>query len=175
MVQNLPDNKSIYKNEDGTWKTPDEVGDNAVVDFAQILYYCDTSDTSVAGNAFGGGMFNNVHYFNAVKVNKLQGNSKSATMTTGEPNKNWYYVDVCYDDVNTECMAQTRVENAGDSAWPRPALRTQATCAMSTSWFLPPVWKAVTASTMITLTRCTMATPTPRTRIPMWMMTAMLC
>ena len=114
MVQNLPDNKSIYKNEDGTWKTPDEVGDNAVVDFAQILYYCDTSDTSVAGNAFGGGMFNNVHYFNAVKVNKLQGDSKSATMTTGEANKNWYYVDVCYDDVNTECMAQTRVENAGD-------------------------------------------------------------
>lgn len=114
MVQNLPDNKSIYKNDDGSWKTPDEVGDNAVVDFAQILYYCDTSDTSVAGNAFGGGMFNNVHYFNAVKVNKLQGDSKSATMTTGEPNKNWYYVDVCYDDVNTECMAQTRVENAGD-------------------------------------------------------------
>lgn len=35
-------------------------------------------------------------------------------MTTGEANKNWYYVDVCYDDVNTECMAQTRVENAGD-------------------------------------------------------------
>lgn len=114
MVQNLPDNKSIYKNEDGTWKTPDEVGDNAVVDFAQILYYCNTSDTSVAGNAFGGGMFNNVHYFNAVKVNKLQGDSNSATMTTGEANKNWYYVDVCYDDVNTECMAQTRVENAGD-------------------------------------------------------------
>lgn len=114
MVQNLPDNKSIYKNDDGSWKTPDEVGDNAVVDFAQILYYCNTSDTSVAGNAFGGGMFNNVHYFNAVKVNKLQGDSNSATMTTGEPNKNWYYVDVCYDDVNTECMAQTRVENAGD-------------------------------------------------------------
>lgn len=114
MVQNLPDNKSIYKNDDGSWKTPDEVGDNAVVDFAQVLYYCDTADTSVAGNAFGGGMFNNVHYFNAVKVNKLQGDSKSATMTTGEANKNWYYVDVCYDDINTECMAQTRVENAGD-------------------------------------------------------------
>ena len=117
MVQNLPDNKEIYKKTvDGkeVWKTPDEVGDNAVVDFAQILYYCNTSDTSVAGNAFGGGMFNNVHYFNAVKVNKLQGDSNSATMTTGEPNKNWYYVDVCYDDVNTECMAQTRVENAGD-------------------------------------------------------------
>lgn len=117
MVQNLPDNKKIYKKTvDGkeVWKTADEVGDNAVVDFAQILYYCDTSDTSIAGNAFGGGMFNNVHYFNAVKVNKLQGESNSATMTTGEPNKNWYYVDVCYDDVNTECMAQTRVENAGD-------------------------------------------------------------
>lgn len=117
MVQNLPDNKEIYKKTvDGkeVWKTADEVGNDAVVDFAQILYYCDTSDTSVAGNAFGGGMFNNVHYFNAVKVNKLEGNSKSATMTTGEPNKNWYYVDVCYDDVNTECMAQTRVENAGD-------------------------------------------------------------
>ena len=117
MVQNLPDNKEIYKKTvDGkeVWKTPDEVGDNAVVDFAQILYYCDTSDTSVAGNAFGGGMFNNVHYFNAVKVNKLQGDSNSATMTTGEANKNWYYVDVCYDDVNTDCMAQTRVENAGD-------------------------------------------------------------
>ena len=117
MVQNLPDNKEIYKKTvDGkeVWKTPDEVGNDAVVDFAQILYYCNTSDTSVAGNAFGGGMFNNVHYFNAVKVNKLQGDSNSATMTTGEPNKNWYYVDVCYDDVNTECMAQTRVENAGD-------------------------------------------------------------
>ena len=117
MVQNLPDNKKIYKKTvDGkeVWKTADEVGDNAVVDFAQILYYCDTSDTSIAGNAFGGGMFNNVHYFNAVKVNKLEGNSNSATMTTGEANKNWYYVDVCYDDVNTECMAQTRVENAGD-------------------------------------------------------------
>ena len=117
MVQNLPDNKEIYKKTvDGkeVWKTPDEVGDNAVVDFAQILYYCDTSDTSVAGNAFGGGMFNNVHYFNAVKVNKLQGDSQSATMTTDKGNKNWYYVDVCYDDVNTECMAQTRVENAGD-------------------------------------------------------------
>lgn len=117
MVQNLPDNKEIYKKTvDGkeVWKTPDEVGDNAVVDFAQILYYCDTSDTSVAGNAFGGGMFNNVHYFNAVKVNKLEGNSTSAKLTTGEANKNWYYVDVCYDDVNTECMAQTRVENAGD-------------------------------------------------------------
>ena len=114
MVQNLPDNKSIYKNDDGSWKTPDEVGNDAVVDFAQILYYCDTSDTSIAGNAFGGGMFNNVHYFNAAKVNKLQGDSNSATMTTGEANKNWYYVDVCYDDVNTECMAQTRVENAGD-------------------------------------------------------------
>lgn len=107
-------------------------------------------------------MFNNVHYFNAVKVNKLQGDSNSATMTTGEPNKNWYYVDVCYDDVNTECMAQTRVENAGD-------LRHV------NFWFLPPVWKAVTASTMITLTRCTMATPTPRTRILMWIKTAMLC
>lgn len=117
MVQNLPDNKEIYKKTvDGkeVWKTPDEVGNDAVVDFAQILYYCDTSDTSVAGNAFGGGMFNNVHYFNEVKVNKLQGDSNSATMTTGEANKNWYYVDVCYDDVNTECMAQTRVENAGD-------------------------------------------------------------
>ena len=117
MVQNLPDNKEIYKKTvDGkeVWKTPDEVGNDAVVDFAQILYYCNTSDTSVAGNAFGGGMFNNVHYFNAVKVNKLQGDSNSATMTTGEANKNWYYVDVCYDDVNTECMAQTRVENAGD-------------------------------------------------------------
>ena len=117
MVQNLPDNKEIYKKTvDGkeVWKTADEVGNDAVVDFAQILYYCDTSDTSVAGNAFGGGMFNNVHYFNAVKVNKLQGDSTSAKMTTGEANKNWYYVDVCYDDVNTECMAQTRVENAGD-------------------------------------------------------------
>lgn len=117
MVQNLPDNKEIYKKTvDGkeVWKTADEVGNDAVVDFAQILYYCNTSDTSVAGNAFGGGMFNNVHYFNAVKVNKLEGNSTSAKLTTGEANKNWYYVDVCYDDVNTECMAQTRVENAGD-------------------------------------------------------------
>lgn len=74
-----------------------------------------------------------------------------------------------------ESMTNSDDEVIAQRAWPRPALRTQATCAMSTSWFLPPVWKAVTASTMITLTRCTMATPTPRTRIPMWMMTAMLC
>lgn len=83
-------------------------------------------------------------------------------MTTGEANKNWYYVDVCYDDVNTECMAQTRVENAGDMRHVN-------------FLFLPPVWKAVTASTMITLTRCTMATPTPKTRNPIRMMPAMLC
>lgn len=114
MVQNLPANKEIYKKTvDGkeVWKTADEVGNDAVVDFAQILYYCDTSDTSVAGAAFGGGMFNNVHYFNAVKVNSLVGDETSAT-ATGD--KKWYYVDVCYDDINTECMDQTRVETDGN-------------------------------------------------------------
>ncbi|MFR6165481.1 MAG: hypothetical protein ACLUJU_05320 [Subdoligranulum sp.] len=106
-------------------------------------------------------MFNNVHYFNAVKVNKLQG-EQLATMTTGEANKNWYYVDVCYDDVNTERMAQTRVENAG--------LLRHVNFLVS-----PSGLEGRYSKYYITLTRCTMATPTPRTRIPMWMMTAMLC
>ena len=101
LVQNaFPE---IYKNEDGSWKTPEELEEagNNIVDFGQIMYFCDTAETSVAGEAFGGGYFNNVHYFNCVRTNE-----------SGEDN--WYYVDACYDDIYVVCMDQTRAESDGN-------------------------------------------------------------
>ena len=91
----------IYQNEDGSWKTPEEVGDDAIVDFVQIRFYVDVADASVAGedSGFGepGTMFNEPHYFNAVKIADQ-----------------WYYVDSCYDDVYCEVMSQSRVETDGN-------------------------------------------------------------
>ena len=37
-------------------------------DFIQAKFYADTAETSVAGEGFGGGAFNNVHYMNAVRL-----------------------------------------------------------------------------------------------------------
>ncbi|MGI6012986.1 MAG: S-layer homology domain-containing protein [Oscillospiraceae bacterium] len=96
----------IYRNKKddgswGSWKTPEEVGDKAMVDFVQCRFYADIAETSVAGpnSGFGeaGTMFNETHYYNAVKIGG-----------------NWYYVDACYDDVYCEVMSQYRVETDGN-------------------------------------------------------------
>ncbi len=75
--------------------------DEAIVDFAKIQYLSNVSESSVAAgdSGFGDGdaMFNSAHYMNAVKVD-------------GQ----WYYVDACYDDVNTEVISQYRVETEGN-------------------------------------------------------------
>ena len=81
----------IYKDEEGEWKTKDEVKDDYMVDYVMIKYDHTTD--------FGGSTihFNSPHYFNAIKLHDK-----------------WYYVDACYDDVNQEVMDQKRVENDGD-------------------------------------------------------------
>ena len=101
LIQNM--HPEVYK-KDGKWKTPAEVGDDDLVDFIQAKFYADTSKTSVAGEGFGGGAFNNVHYMNAVRV-------------PGAPNASsdgeWFYTDACYDDIYIECMSQYRGEAQG--------------------------------------------------------------
>lgn len=96
----------IYQNEDGTWKTAEQVGDNDIVDLVQIRFYVDLADISVAGANSGFGssdeMFSSVHYFNAVKVTQEDGSSS------------WYYIDSAYDDISTEVMDQCRVETKGN-------------------------------------------------------------
>lgn len=70
-----------------------------MVDFVQARFYADIGETSVAGgeSGFGAGMFNETHYYNAVKVDG-----------------DWFYVDACYDDAYAEVMSQYRVETAGN-------------------------------------------------------------
>lgn len=73
-----------------------------VVDFVQIKYLTNVAESSVAAgdSGFGDGdaMFNSPHFLNAVKLD----------------NGNWYYIDACYDDINTEVISQERVETDGN-------------------------------------------------------------
>ena len=105
LLQNL--HPEVYKTTDDAgntvWKTPDQVGDADLVDFIQAKFYADTAETSVAGEGFGGGAFNNVHYMNAVRL------PNADNKADGE----WFYTDVCYDDIYVECMAQYRGEVQG--------------------------------------------------------------
>lgn len=100
LIQNL--HTDVYK-KDGKWRTPDDIGNEALVDFIQAKFYADTANTSVAGEGFGGGVFNNVHYMNAVRL------KNAPNASDGE----WFYTDVCYDDIYIECMAQYRGEAQG--------------------------------------------------------------
>ena len=97
--------------ENGKWCTPAQVdakgGD--IVDFNQVMFYADTAETSVAGEGFGGGAFNNVHYFNAVRIDDAPTSSNSDDQMVG----NWFYVDACYNDIYVECISQYRVEGEG--------------------------------------------------------------
>ena len=79
------------------------MGDDDLVDFIQAKFYADTAETSVAGEGFGGGAFNNVHYMNAVRLPNAD----------NKANGEWFYTDVCYDDIYVECMAQYRGEVQG--------------------------------------------------------------
>ena len=101
LLQNL--HPEVYKTADGIWKTPAQVGDDDLVDFIQAKFYADTAETSVAGEGFGGGAFNNVHYMNAVRLPNAE----------NKANGEWFYTDVCYDDIYVECMAQYRGEVQG--------------------------------------------------------------
>ncbi len=87
------------------WATVKEVDENGgdIVDFVQVLFYTNTAETSIAGEGFGGGWFNNVHYFNAAKLVDQE----------SEGVGNWYYVDACYDDIYIECLEQYRGESDG--------------------------------------------------------------
>lgn len=105
LLQNL--HPEVYKTTDdegnAIWKTPAQVGDDDLVDFIQAKFYADTAETSVAGEGFGGGAFNNVHYMNAVRLPNAD----------NKANGEWFYTDVCYDDIYVECMAQYRGEAQG--------------------------------------------------------------
>lgn len=101
LLQNL--HPEVYKTTDGIWKTPAQVGEDDLVDFIQAKFYADTAETSVAGEGFGGGAFNNVHYMNAVRLPNAD----------NKANGEWFYTDVCYDDIYVECMAQYRGEAQG--------------------------------------------------------------
>ena len=105
LLQNL--HPEVYKTTDdegkAIWKTPAQVGDDDLVDFIQAKFYADTAKTSVAGEGFGGGAFNNVHYMNAVRLPNAD----------NKANGEWFYTDVCYDDIYVECMAQYRGEVQG--------------------------------------------------------------
>ena len=101
LLQNL--HPEVYKTDDGIWKTPAQVGDDDLVDFVQAKFYADTAETSVAGEGFGGGAFNNVHYMNAVRLPNAD----------NKANGEWFYTDVCCDDIYVECMAQYRGEVQG--------------------------------------------------------------
>lgn len=105
LLQNL--HPEVYKTTDDEgntiWKTPAQVGDDDLVDFIQAKFYADTAETSVAGEGFGGGAFNNVHYMNAVRLPNAD----------NKANGEWFYTDVCYDDIYVECMAQYRSEAQG--------------------------------------------------------------
>lgn len=75
--------------------------DEAMIDFVQIKYLTNVEDSSVAAgdSGFGDGdaMFNSSHFLNAVKLGDT-----------------WYYVDSCYDDIDTEVVSQYRVETEGN-------------------------------------------------------------
>lgn len=105
LLQNL--HPEVYKTTDDEgntiWKTPAQVGNDDLVDFIQAKFYADTAETSVAGEGFGGGAFNNVHYMNAVRLPNAD----------NKANGEWFYTDVCYDDIYVECMAQYRGEVQG--------------------------------------------------------------
>ena len=105
LLQNL--HPEVYQTTDdegkSIWKTPDQVADDDLVDFVQAKFYADTAETSVAGEGFGGGAFNNVHYMNAARLPNAD----------NKANGEWFYTDVCYDDIYVECMAQYRGEVQG--------------------------------------------------------------
>lgn len=78
-----------------------EQDDEAMVDFVKIQFLTNVAESSVASgdSGFGDGdaMFNSAHYLNAVRLDDT-----------------WYYIDACYDDINTEVISQERVETDGN-------------------------------------------------------------
>lgn len=89
---------SVYKDENGAWKTYEELNEgsngswDAMVDYVRITFDTDVTMFGVTQDDF-----RSDHYWNAVKVNG-----------------DWYYVDPCYTDVFVEVMARDRVETNGN-------------------------------------------------------------
>ena len=110
----------VYQNDDGSWKTKDEVngkivlekdeetgeykkdsngdyiytieGDQSyMVDFVRIDW---DSEVEMLGET---SKFQSPHFFSATKVDGK-----------------WYYVDSCYNDIYVECMQRNRVETDGN-------------------------------------------------------------
>ena len=75
--------------------------EDPVVDFVMIKYLTNVAQSSIAAgdSGFGDGdaMFNAPHFLNAVKYGDK-----------------WYYIDACYDDINSEVISQERVETDGN-------------------------------------------------------------
>ena len=88
-----------YRNQDGSFKTYDEIMEAGtdMIDMVMIKYDADPNEVSVAGPDSGfEGRFTEPHFYNALKLNNQ-----------------WYYVDVCYDDIEPETISQYRVETDG--------------------------------------------------------------
>ncbi len=96
-----------YQDKNGEWLPADEA--DHIVDFGQVMFYADTEESSIAGEGFGGGAFNNVHYFNYVRVD----DAPTSTVEDDAMEGNWFFVDTCYDDIYIECMTQYRAEVDG--------------------------------------------------------------
>ncbi len=94
--------------------TPDHI-----IDFVQIKFHANVAESSVAGadSGFGDGdaIFNEPHYFNAIRLDAdTHGLSSSAETPLDEDGYCWYYTDACYDDINVEVISQYRVETDGN-------------------------------------------------------------
>lgn len=77
-----------------------------MVDFVKIRFHSNVAESSVAGPDSGWGddaWFNEPHFFNAVQLNNAVAG-----------NRNWFYVDPCYDDASSEVISQYRAETDGN-------------------------------------------------------------
>ena len=95
-------------------KTPDHI-----IDFVQIKFHANVAESSVAGadSGFGDGdaIFNEPHYFNAIRLDaETHGLTNSEETPLDENGYCWYYTDACYDDINVEVISQYRVESDGN-------------------------------------------------------------
>lgn len=113
LIQHIFD--EYYKNDDGTWNVTDP---DHIVDLVQIKFHANIEENSVAGSGFGGdegdAIFNEPHYFNAIRLPKsVHGLSNSEDTPLDADGNCWYYTDTCYDDVYIEVITQYRVETDG--------------------------------------------------------------
>lgn len=114
LMQNVFEDN--YKNDDGSWMKTEDA--EHIVDFVQIRFHADVAESSVAGGDSGFGtdsIFNEPHYFNAVRLSQEDHALSDSTDTPLDAEGNcWYYTDACYDDISVEVISQYRVETDGN-------------------------------------------------------------